>query len=75
MATLGAPVIKAVYMDCYDLYAALEGCHRIRAAKELGLTPIIEEVKYSDDLVDGIDGEWTVSEIADCCHKSTIIQF
>jgi hypothetical protein len=51
MATMGAPVIKAVYMECYDLYAALEGCHRIRAAKELGLVPIIDEVEYSDDAV------------------------
>ena len=75
MLTLGAPVIKAVYMECYDTYAALEGCHRIRAAKELGLVPVIDEVEYSDDLVDGTDGEWTVSEMADDCHKATIIEF
>jgi uncharacterized ParB-like nuclease family protein len=75
MVTLGAPVIKAVYMECYDLYAALEGCHRIRAAQELGLTPVIKEVEYSNDLVDGMDGDWTISEIADNCHKSTIISF
>jgi hypothetical protein len=31
-----------------DLFAALEGCHRIRAAKELGLDVIIDEVEYSE---------------------------
>jgi len=72
MLTFGAPVIKAVWMECYDMYAALEGCHRIRAAKELGLEPIIEEVEYSDDLTD--DG-CSISEIADVAHKSTVIEF
>ena len=75
MIKLGSPVIKAVWMECYNHYAALEGCHRIRAAKELGLTPVIEEVEYSDKLVDGMDGEWTVSEIADDSYKSVVIEF
>ena len=75
MAKLGAPVIKAVWMECHGHYAALEGCHRIRAAKELCLTPVIEEVEYSEELVDGMDGEWTVSEIADDSYKSVIIEF
>ena len=75
MIKLGAPVIKAVWMECYGHYAALEGCHRIRAAKDLGLTPEIEEVEYSDELVDGMDGEWTISEIADDSYKSVIIEF
>lgn len=75
MENLGAPVIKAVWMECYGHYAAIEGCHRIRAAKELGLTPVIEEVEYSDELVDGMDGEWTISEIADDSYKSVVIEF
>jgi len=75
MATLGAPVIKAVWMECYGLYAALEGCHRIRAAKELGLLPIISEVEYSDNMVDGMDGEWAVSEIADDSYNAEKIEF
>jgi hypothetical protein len=75
MANLGAPVIKAVWMECYGLYAALEGCHRIRAAKDLGLTPIIDEVEYSNELADGMDGEWTVSEIADDAYKAVKIEF
>ena len=27
-----------------------EGCHRLRAAYELGLTPIIEDISDDDDL-------------------------
>lgn len=75
MLTLGAPVIKAVWMECYDMYAALEGCHRIRAAKELGLEPIIDEIEYSDDLVDGTDGDVTIADICDSANRATIIEF
>lgn len=80
MLTLGAPKIHAVWMECYDMYAALEGCHRIRAAKELGLTPVIIDVEYSDEMcstIDGYDGEedYMISEICDDCYKSTVIEF
>ena len=60
MKQLGAPKIHAVWMDCYGHWAALEGCHRIRAAKALGLTPEIIEVEYSDEMastVPGYDGD------------------
>jgi hypothetical protein len=80
MKTLGAPKIHAVWMPCYDHYAALEGCHRIRAAKELGLIPEIIEVEYSDNpcsSIPGYDGDcdYMVSEICDDSHRSTIIEF
>ena len=51
MSVLGAPTIKAVWLEHLDLFAALEGCHRIRAAKELGLDVIIDEVEYSEDTI------------------------
>ena len=73
MKTLGAPVIKAVWMECYGHFAAIEGCHRIRAAKEMGLTPEIEEVAYSDDPCD-VDG-MTVEEVADSSRESDVIEF
>ena len=73
MKTLGAPVIKAVWMECYGHWAALEGCHRIRAAKALGLTPEIDEVEYSDDPCD-VDG-MTVAEVADRSRESDVIEF
>jgi hypothetical protein len=75
MLTMGAPVIKAVWMDCYGHYAALEGCHRIRAAATLGLNPVIEEIEYNDDIVDGMDGEWTVAQIADASNTGPMFIF
>ena len=48
MERLGAPVIKAVWMDCWGAWCALEGCHRLRAALDMGLMPKIEEVPYDD---------------------------
>lgn len=73
MLTLGAPVIRAVWMECYGHYAAIEGCHRIRAAKELGLVPEIKEIEYIDEIADG--SNCTISEICDMSHKSAIIDF
>ena len=73
MMEMGAPVIRAVWMECYQMYAALEGCHRIRAAKELGLIPIIDEVEYSDELFDHY--EYRISEVCDAAHKSEYIEF
>ena len=75
MKVIGAPVIKAVWMEVYNHWAALEGCHRIRAAKALGLTPEIEEVEYSDDLVEGMQDDVTVEQIADSSNESEVISF
>ena len=83
MTRLGAPTIKAVWMPCYDMWAALEGCHRIRAAHALGLTPVIEEVEYSDeiDLTNpelGLDMDnpgSTIAWLCDDCHKRVQIEF
>lgn len=79
MHVLGAPTIKAV--DCGEYYVALEGSHRIRAAAYLGLLVEIEEVEYSeeaitDDVVPGsYDDCWTVAEIVDSAHNSTMLTF
>lgn len=85
MVVLGAPKIKAIWMECYGHFAALEGCHRIRAAKDLGLTPEIIELDYDDvaelDLTDeslGLDLDnpgSTVAWLIDDSHKSAIIEF
>jgi len=80
MMSLGTPIIHAVWMECYQMYAALDGCHRLRAAQMLGITPIIEEVEYSDDMastVTGYDGDddYMISEICDDCIKSSILYF
>jgi hypothetical protein len=79
MKTLGAPKIHAVWHPAYGHWAALEGCHRIRAAKELGLTPEIIDVEYSEEMVSTVvghaDEDYPISEICDDSHRSTIIGF
>ena len=79
MVKLGPPTIKAVWMECYDLWAALEGCHRIRAAAELGLPVEIDEVEYSDKTLaelgcDCEDETVTVADVADSANNSKIIE-
>lgn len=81
MATLGAPIINAVWMECFGHWAALEGCHRIRAAAELGLTPVINEIDYSEEIMladlgcDDSDEGYTVAQIADDSYRSETIVF
>jgi hypothetical protein len=74
MLTLGAPTIRVV--DCGDHYMAIEGCHRLVAAAELGITPILD-VLGQDDMIEAnsldIDafqaGEtYTAGEIAGELH-------
>jgi hypothetical protein len=46
MKVLGPPKLRAVWCEDRGFWAALEGCHRTRAAAKLGLTPIIVPVEY-----------------------------
>lgn len=83
MQVLGVPTIKAVWMECWGVWAALEGCHRIRAAVELGLVPEIDEVEYSEDITteeiglgDAFGGDvWTIAELVDDACSKPIITF
>jgi hypothetical protein len=77
MAEKGAPIIKAVYMGCWDMYVALEGSHRVTAAKELGLVPEIIEVEYSDERVDDEHNmdDLTIAEWCDCGSEFIQIKF
>ncbi len=43
MKKRGAPVIEC-YVLAPEIYYALEGSHRVTAAKELGLTPILDVI-------------------------------
>lgn len=74
MVNLGAPTVRVV--DCGDHYMALEGCHRLTAAAELGIAPVLT-VLAQDDMVDadsiGIDHfqaseTYTAGEIAGELH-------
>lgn len=71
METLGAPTLKAVYLDAYNAYMLLEGTHRLAAALALGLTPVIETVDVDlDDAVevhvsDWDSNGWTIEHLID----------
>lgn len=67
MKTLGAPVIRAVWLEAYNAWQALEGSHRIEAARQLGLTPRIIEVEYEDR---NIDGDYETVNIASVCDQT-----
>lgn len=76
MQSMGAPTIKAVYMPNWDMWVALEGCHRLRAAHAIGFTPEIQEVEYSDDFTSMDDGEeMIISAICDDAHNSMTLTF
>jgi hypothetical protein len=76
MQTLGAPTIKAVWMETWQMWVAMEGCHRLRAANALGLTPVIEEMDYSDEMIVMDDGEQiSISEICDDAYSAQVLTF
>lgn len=67
MRVHGAPVIRVIDVGG-DVHAAVEGCHRLAAAKALGLEPTIEVIDGADDdTVTGLDLDdretWTVGEL------------
>jgi hypothetical protein len=67
METLGAPIIRAYRVEG-DLYYAVEGCHRLRAAAELGLVPEIDEIEPDKPITiqwDGEDVEMAWDEVVD----------
>lgn len=60
MKELGVPMIRAFYDEFEDVYIAVEGCHRIRAAKALGIEPewiILDLDEYYD--MDVEEPEWS----------------
>ncbi|MDD3310972.1 ParB N-terminal domain-containing protein [Pseudodesulfovibrio sp.] len=50
MRGMGAPEIRVYHTG--EMYLALEGSHRLAAAWELGLTPIIIEMEEDDEMPD-----------------------
>lgn len=55
MLSRGAPTIHVV--DCGDYYMALEGCHRIAAAHDLGYEPQLI-IHDQDDMIDISGYDW-----------------
>lgn len=75
MSKIGAPVIKAVWMECYGHWAALEGSHRVVAAKSLGIEPIIDAIEYSSEHCPDGQCEMTIEQICDSSNQSIVIEF
>jgi hypothetical protein len=77
MLTLGAPVIQCIQLS-NDCYYALEGSHRVTAAKELNLIPILNIItKINNDNLDNSDTELkTIIRIAkQRQQKKLIVEF
>lgn len=73
MVILGPPTIRAVWVEAYSHWAALEGSHRIVAAANLGLTPIIQVLPYCHELTltdIGCDWHGDDMSLASCADES-----
>lgn len=82
MLVLGAPVIKAAWSEMYGCWLAIEGCHRIRAAKALGLTPVINDISNSKRVSVQIDGRSVqksvsklIAELEEDAWRTEVISF
>jgi hypothetical protein len=50
MIKLGAPVIRAIRDEAQGIIVALEGSHRLAAAHELGISPVLR-ILGEDDMI------------------------
>jgi hypothetical protein len=58
MRRLGPPRLKAYWRKKDDAWYALEGSHRIAAAKKLGLVPILDRVYLSWEIGHDTNEVW-----------------
>lgn len=82
MLALGAPAIRAIYNPVHGMWMAVEGCHRLRAAAELGLTPEIIDISNDTTVTVQADGDDVVVSVADLAqelvdnaHRATVLTF
>lgn len=65
MRQMGAPTLTVI--DCGDYYQACEGSHRLQAAHDLGLAPVLNVIyQDNDDVMDITGFDWY--EAADWSH-------
>lgn len=57
MQAMGAPEIRAFWWEAQGVWLALEGCHRLRAAERLGITPKMIEVPIEGTVTIQLDGD------------------
>ena len=72
MVKLGSPTIRCFHDDANGIEIAFEGCHRIRAAKELNLIPVINYVEYTDIIDIQMDDELQSISVADLLDSINI---
>jgi hypothetical protein len=65
MLKKGTPKIRAMWSAEYESWLAVEGCHRLRAAEQLGLTPIIIDITNNKTVSYQYDDETIISKITD----------
>ena len=83
MKELGPPEIRAVWCEDRGFWAALEGCHRTRAADKLGLTPIIKPIEYKPGMTwadvgmghDYVAGAITLEKVIEQAGQEIVIGF
>lgn len=82
MIKRGAPVIRTIWSECHGVWMAIEGCHRIRAAEALGLTPVIKDVSEQktvrmqvDEEIVRVNVKQLTEELVDAAPRSVMIKF
>lgn len=82
MVKRGTPKIRCIWSEVYGCWMAVEGCHRLRAAQELGLTPIIKDISeqktVSHQTRDGsvkMSMPKMIEFLQETAYKSTILDF
>ena len=85
MLELGPPKIRAIWLEDRGMWAALEGCHRTRAAARLGVEPVMVPVEYRPGMSweeIGMEGEpiatlsdWSVDDVVANAGKEIVIGF
>lgn len=80
MEALGAPTVQAIWLEAYGAWMALEGCHRLRAAQALGLTPEIIAVEWDGDrpvadYVADVRDEISIEQVTDDAHRREMLTF
>ena len=85
MEVLGPPRLRAIWLEDKGMWAALEGCHRTRAAARLGIDPVMVPVDYEPGMSWAeaeMEGEpiavlstWTVDDVVANAGKEIVIGF
>lgn len=69
MQKRGTPAIRAIWSETYGMWMAIEGCHRIRAAKDLGITPVIKDISKGKTVTIQVDGENAKVKVSDLTEE------